>query len=96
MSVDIPWRKDGLKDPTLISIVDDDESMREAVRSLIRSVGFRTETFSSAEQFLKYDYIEKIDCLILDVRMPGMSGLELQRQLGGDRMATPDCLYHRT
>ena len=65
MSVDIPWRKDGLKDPTLISTVDDDESMREAVRSLIRSVGFRTETFSSAEQFLKYDYIEKIDASFL-------------------------------
>jgi len=89
MSVDIPLRKDGLTDPTLISIVDDDESMREAVKSLIRSVGFRTETFSSAEQFLKYDYIEKIDCLILDVRMPGMSGLELQRQLGEAFWQTP-------
>ena len=65
----------------LISIVDDDESMREALQSLLRSVGFRAETFASAEQFLQSDQIENTACLILDVRMPGMSGLELQRRL---------------
>jgi FixJ family two-component response regulator len=65
----------------LISIVDDDESIREAIQSLLRSVGFRAETFASAEQFLQSDQIENTVCLILDVRMPGMSGLELQRRL---------------
>jgi FixJ family two-component response regulator len=65
----------------LISIVDDDESIREAIQSLLRSVGFRAETFASAEQFLQSDQIENTACLILDVRMPGMSGLELQRRL---------------
>jgi FixJ family two-component response regulator len=65
----------------LISIVDDDESIREAIQSLLRSVGFRAETFASAEQFLQSDQIENTVCIILDVRMPGMSGLELQRRL---------------
>ena len=64
-----------------ISIVDDDESIREALQSLLRSVGFRAKTFASAEQFLQFDQIETTACLILDVRMPGMSGLELQRRL---------------
>jgi FixJ family two-component response regulator len=73
----------------LISIVDDDESIREAIQSLLRSVGFRTKTFASAEQFLQSDQIETTACLILDVRMPGMSGLELQRQLKATQYRIP-------
>jgi len=65
----------------LISVVDDDESVRESIESLIRSVGFSAQTFSSAEEFLQNGPIEKTACLILDVRMPRMSGLELQRHL---------------
>ena len=65
----------------LISIVDDDESVRTALKSLIDSVGFRAEVFCSGEEFLKSPYVFKTDCLIADVRMPGMTGLELQERL---------------
>lgn len=64
-----------------ISIVDDDESVRDAIKSLLRSVGLRADVFASAEEFLKSDALENTACLILDVRMRGMSGLELQQQL---------------
>ena len=65
----------------LISVVDDDDSIRESLRGLIRSVGFAVNVFASAEEFLNSDHLHNTDCLILDVRMPGMNGLELQRQL---------------
>jgi FixJ family two-component response regulator len=67
--------------PPLISVVDDDDSVRESLEGLFRSVGFRVKVFPSAEAFLKLDNLSDIDCLILDVRMPGMDGLELQRRL---------------
>ena len=78
-----------MTETALISIVDDDESIREAIQSLLRSVGFRTQMFASAEQFLQSDQIETTACLILDVRMPGMSGLELQRQLKATQSRIP-------
>ena len=65
----------------LISIVDDDESLREAVRTLLHSVGRHAVAFASAEQFLASDAVGTADCLIVDVRMPGISGLELQQRL---------------
>lgn len=64
-----------------ISIVDDDESVREAIRSLLRSVGLCVDAFASAEEFLNSAALENSACVILDVRMPGMSGLELQSRL---------------
>lgn len=64
-----------------ISIVDDDESVRDALASLLKSVGYRTEVFASAEDFLHSRPHEETKCVILDIRMPGISGLELQRQL---------------
>ena len=64
-----------------ISIVDDDESVREAIKSLLRSVGLGAEVFGSAEEFLKSGRMKNTACLILDVRMPGMTGLELQELL---------------
>jgi len=78
-----------VSETALISIVDDDESMREAIQSLLRSVGFRAKTFASGEQFLQSDQIEHTACLILDVRMPGMSGLELQRRLMATQCRIP-------
>jgi len=65
----------------LISIVDDDDFFRNSLDNLIRSVGFRVEGFSSALAFLNSDQVRDTACLILDVRMPGTSGLELQRQI---------------
>ena len=64
-----------------ISIVDDDESARGATRSLLRSFGYRVEAFASAESFLESGALQGTACLILDVRMPGISGLELQERL---------------
>jgi len=65
----------------LVVVVDDDESIRESIQSLTRSVGFRTEAFSSAQEFLDSDLLHDTDCLILDVRMEGISGTELQQRL---------------
>jgi FixJ family two-component response regulator len=65
----------------LISMVDDDEALRRSLDNLIRSAGLRARGFASAEAFLESNQLSETDCLILDVRMPGMSGLELQRQL---------------
>ena len=65
----------------MISIVDDDPSVREAMSGLIRSLGFDAVTFSSAEDFLQSDRIDETSCLITDVQMPGLSGVELQSRL---------------
>jgi FixJ family two-component response regulator len=65
----------------LISIVDDDPLMREGLISLLRSAGFATQSFASAEEFLSLAHRDNIACLILDVGLPGISGLELQSQL---------------
>ena len=64
-----------------ISVVDDDDSVREALGALLRALEFEVGLFASALDFLRSDRVRKTDCLILDVRMPGMSGLELQRRL---------------
>jgi FixJ family two-component response regulator len=66
---------------SLISVVDDDDSLRNSLNNLLRSVGYRTEGFSSAEEFLNSNHLNHTDCLILDVRMPAMNGLDLQRHL---------------
>ena len=71
----------GVSESTVITIVDDDESVREALKSLIRSVGFKAEVFASGEEFLNSDRLRDTACLILDVQMPGISGLELQNRL---------------
>ncbi len=65
----------------LIAIVDDDQSMREATRGLMRSLGFDAEAFSSAGDFLRFPDLRRTDCLVTDIHMPGMSGIDLHRQL---------------
>jgi len=79
-----------LEQTPLISIVDDDEAVREATKSLIRSLGYNAETFGSAEEFLAWRQLDDTDCLITDVQMPGLSGMDLQDRLisGGHEMPT--------
>ena len=66
---------------SLVSIVDDDESVRESLPDLIREFGFSVRAFSSAEEFLASDYLDRVECLILDVAMPGLSGPGLHREI---------------
>jgi RNA polymerase sigma factor (sigma-70 family) len=73
----------------LVCIVDDDTSVRDALRRLIRSVGLRAEVFGSAQEFLQWSRPDVPTCLILDVRMPGISGLDLQRQLSDADIQLP-------
>src|SRR5947208_16606266 len=65
----------------LISIVDDDDFLRNSLNNLLRSVGMRTHGFSSAEEFLNSNELHDTYCLLLDLRLPALSGLDLQRQL---------------
>lgn len=73
----------------LIVIVDDDQSVREALENLISSAGFEVKLFASAENFLDSEAPLQTDCAILDVRLPGISGLELQRRLAANRQSLP-------
>ncbi|HTW71851.1 MAG TPA: response regulator [Acetobacteraceae bacterium] len=66
---------------SLVSVVDDDESVRESLPDLLKEFGFAVQAFSSAEEFLASDCIEQTRCLILDIAMPGMSGPDLQLEL---------------
>lgn len=70
-----------MSDAPQIFTIEDDDSLREGIGSLLRSVGYAVEGFASAENFLRSGQVAEADCLILDVKMPGMSGLELQRWL---------------
>ena len=76
-------------DRPLISVVDDDEFVRESLPDLLREFGFAAQTFASAEEFLASDRIDETRCLILDVAMPGMSGPDLHRELLRRRQQIP-------
>ena len=74
---------------SLVSIVDDDESVRESLPDLLKEFGFASQTFSSAEEFLASDGIAQTQCLILDVAMPGMRGPELDGELNRRNIGIP-------
>jgi FixJ family two-component response regulator len=73
----------------LISVVDDDESVRDSTKTLLRSVGYQVAIFESGEQFLESGLLSETRCLILDMRMAGMNGLELQRRLNLSQPRVP-------
>jgi FixJ family two-component response regulator len=73
----------------MIAIIDDDLAVREAMQSLLHSLGYVTKVFSSAEEFLRAPDRSKISCIITDVQMPGMNGLALQQRLIADRQTAP-------
>ena len=75
-----------------ISVVDDDESVREAIRGLMRSLGYTAQAFRSAEEFLTSRQVPHTSCLIADVQMPGMTGLELHRHLVASGKTIPTIL----
>jgi FixJ family two-component response regulator len=76
----------------LISIVDDDEAMREAIRGLLRSLGYRVEAAASAQEFISSRHVRRTSCLIADMQMPGMTGLELHKRLSASRKLIPTIL----
>ena len=77
------------KNNKLVAIVDDDDLMRNALQGLLKSVGLPARAFASAEEFLKSGQPDQIACLIADIRMPGMSGLELQAKLNAASCRIP-------
>ena len=78
-----------MKHKPLIAVVDDDQSIREALKNLISSVGFEVKLFASAEEYLDSDTPSQTDCAILDVRLPGITGLELQQRLVAEEQSIP-------
>ena len=79
----------------LVSVVDDDESVRDSLPDLLRELGFETRAFASGDEFLSSDCVNRTRCLILDVAMPGMTGLDLQRELGLRGPEDSDHLHYR-
>src|SRR5690242_21703480 len=73
----------------MVAIVDDDDLMRSALQGLLRAVGLPAQAFASAEEFLKSGHQHQTACLIADIRMPGMSGLELQAKLNAEHCRIP-------
>src|ERR1700716_2387139 len=73
----------------LVAIVDDDDLMRSALQGMLKSVGLRSQAFASAEEFLKSGQQQQTACLIADIRMPGLSGLELQTKLNAEHCRIP-------
>lgn len=77
------------EDQPTVFVVDDDASIREAIKSLVRSIGLRAETFGSTRDFLRKRPLDAPSCLVLDVRLPGLSGLDFQHELAAANIRIP-------
>ena len=82
-------RRPALSAVPMIAIVDDDESVRQATKALVRSMGYGAVAFASAEEFLESDHLDDMFCVITDVQMPGLSGVELQQRLIAEGQRLP-------
>jgi FixJ family two-component response regulator len=78
-----------VREAPIVSIIDDDPSVRQATDGLVRSLGYRAATFESAEDFLRSDLVDDTSCVITDVQMPGLSGVELQTFLNARGTRVP-------
>jgi FixJ family two-component response regulator len=76
-------------DQSLVFIIDDDPSMRASIESLLRSVGHTAQSFASTQEFMLSERLDAPGCLVLDIRLPGRSGLELQRELAKSNIRLP-------
>jgi RNA polymerase sigma factor (sigma-70 family) len=81
--------QDQSKSTPIVYVVDDDRDVREGLTSLLESVGLRTQTFDSTADFLRSKRVDSVSCLILDVRLPGLSGLDFQAELSQAKIGTP-------
>jgi RNA polymerase sigma factor (sigma-70 family) len=81
--------QDQTKGTSIVYVVDDDRDVRDGLKSLLESVGLRTQTFESTADFLRSKRIDDVSCLILDVRLPGLSGLDFQAELSQAQIVTP-------
>ena len=79
-------------EPPVVHIVDDDDSLRQGLASLLRSVGLNARAYNSTQEFLQSDCLEASGCIVLDIRLPGMSGLDFQEQLAGLGIRLPAIL----
>jgi FixJ family two-component response regulator len=84
-----PPQLEKLEKTPIVSVIDDDASVREALDSLIRSIGFQVQKFAAAAEFLQSKLPDGPSCLVLDVRLPGLSGLDLQRELARMKIQIP-------
>jgi FixJ family two-component response regulator len=87
--IERPARQPATAEAPIVFVVDDDESVREALRSLFRSVSLKVETFGSAADFLRSELPDVASCLVLDVRLPGVSGLDFQAELAKANIHIP-------
>ena len=76
-------------EPPVVHIVDDDDSLRQGLASLLRSVGLNARAYNSTQEFLQSDCLEASGCIVLDIRLPGMSGLDFQERLAGHGIRLP-------
>jgi FixJ family two-component response regulator len=84
-----------MRGASIVYVLDDDADVRDGLKALFESVGLRCEVFGSAAQFLTRNAPEVVSCLVLEVRLPGLSGLDVQAQLGESQISNSSHFHHR-